>query len=187
VWGADVRPDRLSVAEKRAALYRERTGEPLPVRYLRCDLTREWPADFDLVWVYNALSHIHPLPDFLAQVARHLRPGGVLVVGDINGAFLPHRRRLDRARDQVYSEYVAPDGQRHAYAVEKTFGPAEMRSAMTRSGLRVIRQELYWGGLGAAGDALYHGLIAPIGRIVWLGTPVARRQLMVAGRGEDGP
>src|SRR5262249_7086016 len=113
VVGADLRPDRLRVAEERAALYRDRVGDGLSVRYLRCDLTREWPDDFDLVWVYNALSHIHPLGDFLTQVRRHLRPGGVLVIGDINGPFLPHRRRLDRARDQAYSDYVAPHGHRH--------------------------------------------------------------------------
>ncbi len=185
VTGADLRPDRLSVGEKRARLYREETGRALELEYLRCDLTSAWPGDFDLVWVYNALSHIHPLPQFLAELRRHLRPGGVLVIGDINGAFAPHRRRLARARHQVYSEYVAPDGRRHAYAVEKTFGPTEMRSVLAGAGLRVVRHELFWGGQGRAGEWLYRDVLAPLGRMWWLGIPVARRQLVVASQGES--
>jgi 2-polyprenyl-3-methyl-5-hydroxy-6-metoxy-1,4-benzoquinol methylase len=180
VVGADLRPDRLSVAQKRLEVYRQHAGRALAVSYQRRDLTRDWPQDFDLVWVYNALSHIHPLPEFLARVRAHLKPGGVLVVGDINGDYLPHRRRLARERDQVYGEYVAPDGQRHAYAVEKTFGPAEVRNVMRSHGLRVTRHDLYWGGRGSAEDWLYHGLIEPVERLWWLGMPLARRQLVVA-------
>ena len=85
VLGADLRPDRLDAAQKRLAFHHEQTGESLPVQYQRADLTREWEGDHDLVWVYNALSHIEPLEAFLTQTARHLTPGGVLVIGDING------------------------------------------------------------------------------------------------------
>jgi hypothetical protein len=56
-----------------------------------------------------------------------------------------------------------------------------MRRTVREGGLRVLRHELYWGGLGVAGDALYRGVLSPVGRIWWLGAPVARRQLVVAG------
>lgn len=181
VVGADLRPDRLNAAQKRLEFHAEVTGEALPVRYVRADLTREWDADYDLVWVYNALSHIDPLEGFLGQTRRHLRKGGVLVVGDINGAHPEHLARLKELRgDEVHQEYVAPDGERHAYAVERPFPPKEIREIFAANGLRMVHHELYWGGLGALPDPVYEGLLRPLQRTWRLGHGVARRQLVVA-------
>lgn len=182
VTAVDLRPDRLDAAERRLAFYQQSTGTALPVRNLRADLTRPWEEPVDLVWVYNAISHIDPLEPFLAQVRDHLKPGGVLVVGDINGGNPVHQRRLAGVRSEVHQEYVAPDGQRHTYAVERTFTPREMRDAMERCGLRVVHHELYWGGLGVLPDVLYEGVVRPLQRQWQLGTRRARRQLVVAGR-----
>ncbi len=181
VVGADLRPDRLDAAERRLAFHREVAHEELPVSYVRADLTREWDGDYDLVWVYNALSHIDPLEAFLAQTRMHLRRGGVLVVGDINGAHPEHIARLNRLRgDAVHQEYVAPDGERHQYAVERPFAPAEVRGIFEKNGLRMVHHELYWGGLGALPDPAYRALMEPLQRQWRLGHGIARRQLVVA-------
>lgn len=180
VTGADLRPDRLDAAEKRLAFHRESTGRALDVRYVRADLTREWDGDYDLVWVYNALSHIDPLEAFLARVRAHLRPGGVLVVGDINGAHPEHLARLATVRESVHQEYVAPDGERHAYAVERPFPPRDIRTIFEQNGLRMVHHELYWFGLGRVPEPLYQGLLVPLQRAWWLGHSRARRQLVVA-------
>jgi len=183
VVGADLRPDRLAAAEHRLEFYRESVGSALPVRYDRADLTREWDADYDLVWVYNALSHIDPLEAFLAQVRRHLTPGGVLVIGDINGAHPEHLARLRELRgDAVHQEYVAPDGERYSYAVERPFPPREIRQIFVANGLRMLHHELYWGGLGSLPDPVYGLVMGPLQRQWRLGHRVARRQLVVAGR-----
>lgn len=182
VIGADLRPDRLDAAEKRLTFHRESTKQTLPVRYVRADLTREWDAKYDLVWVYNALSHIDPLEGFLEQVRTHLEPGGVLVVGDINGAHPEHLARLNELRgENVHQEYVAPDGQRHAYAVERPFPPAEIREIFEKNGLRMVHHELYWGGLGALPEPVYQVVLQPLQRQWQLGHGRARRQLVVAG------
>jgi SAM-dependent methyltransferase len=181
VVGADLRPDRLAAAEKRLAFHQQQTSEALSVRYVRADLTREWDADYDLVWVYNALSHIDPLEAFLAQVRRHLLPGGVLVVGDINGAHPEHVARLQQLRgDAVHQEYVAPDGERHHYAVERTFPPAEIRQIFEANGLKMVAHEIYWGGLGRLPDPIYGLCLVPLQRQWWFGHGFARRQLVVA-------
>jgi SAM-dependent methyltransferase len=159
---------------------RQSLGLDLPVRYERADLTAAWAADYDLVWVYNALSHIDPLERFLDELRRHLTPGGVLAVGDINGAHPGHLRRLAGLREEVHQEYVAPDGQRSTYAVERTFPPGELRREMQSHGLRVVHHELYWGGLGVLAGPLYEGLLRPLQTQWWLGARFARRQLMVA-------
>ena len=180
VTAVDLRPDRLEGAERRLEFYRRSTGEALCVRNRRADLTREWDRAYDLVWVYNALSHIDPLDPFLAATREHLKPGGVLVVGDINGAHPGHLARLAKLREQVHQEYVAPDGQRHAYAVERTFAPEEMREVMARNGLRVVHHELYWRGMAALPGPLYEGLLRPLQTQWHLGRRIARRQLVVA-------
>lgn len=179
VVGVDLRPDRLSAAERRLAFY-GRSGERLPVTYERADLTREWPRRYDLVWVYNALSHIDPLEGFLQATREHLEPGGVLVVGDINGAHPAHLKRLAELRSEVHQEYVAPDGQRHAYAVERPFAPSELRRILEGQGFEVVRHELYLGGLGVLPEALYAGVVSPLQLWHPVGESVARRQLMVA-------
>jgi len=180
VTAVDLRPDRLEAADQRLAFHRRSTGESLRVRNLRADLTRDWDRSYDLVWVFNALSHIDPLDPFLAAARDHLKPGGVLVVGDINGAHPGHLARLAKLRDQVHQEYVAPDGQRHAYAVERTFAPEEMRQVMARNGLTVVHHELYWRGMAALPEPLYSGLLRPLQTRWVLGRRVARRQLVVA-------
>jgi SAM-dependent methyltransferase len=180
VVGADLRPDRLSAAERRLRFYGDHTGCSLPIQYERADLTRPWTRDCDLVWVYNALSHIDPLEDFLRLAREHLRPGGVLVVGDINGAHPSHVRRLAQLRTEIHQEYVAPDGQRHGYAVERPFPPEELRTILVANGYHVVHHELYWLGLSRLPEPVYQGLMAPLQRQWWLGVSVARRQLMVA-------
>jgi 2-polyprenyl-3-methyl-5-hydroxy-6-metoxy-1,4-benzoquinol methylase len=179
VIAADLRPDRLHAAEARIAHHARVTGRRLPVRQLRADLTKPWEDAVDLVWVYNALSHIDPLEGFLAEVRRRLRPGGVIVIGDINGAHPAHLARLAGLRTEVHQEYVAPDGTRHAYAVERTFPPAELRGIMESNGFRIVHHELYWGGMGVLPDPLYAALRLLQSR--WrLGHRRARRQLLVA-------
>jgi SAM-dependent methyltransferase len=180
VVGADLRPDRLEAAASRITFCRRSLGLDLPVRCARADLTAAWEADYDLVWVYNALSHIDPLERFLDELRRHLTPGGVLVGGDINGAHPGHLRRLAGLREDVHQEYVAPDGQRSAYAVERAFSPGELRRELRSHGLRVVRHELYWGGSGVLPAALYEGLLRPLQMQLWLGARFARRQMVVA-------
>jgi 2-polyprenyl-3-methyl-5-hydroxy-6-metoxy-1,4-benzoquinol methylase len=186
VTAVDLRPDRLEGAERRLEFYRSSTGDTLRVRNQRADLTREWDRRYDLVWVYNALSHIDPLDPFLQATRDHLKPGGVLVVGDINGAHPGHLARLAKLRQEVHQEYVAPDGQRHTYAVERTFPPEEMREVMTRNGLRVIHHELYWRGMAALPDLLYGSVLRPLQTRWALGRRIARRQLIVATADREG-
>jgi hypothetical protein len=110
------------------------------------------------------------------------------VIGDINGSHPAHLARLAELRTEVHQEYVAPDGTRHAYAVERTFPPAELREIMQSNGLRVVHHELYWGGMGVLPDPLY--AILRVLQTRWsLGHGRARRQLLVAtpaGSGETG-
>lgn len=185
VTGVDLRPDRLEVAGARVAAAGARLGLQLAVRNVRADLTRTWDADYDLVWVYNALSHIDPPEDFLATARRHLAADGVLVVGDINGEHPGHTRRLAGLREQVHQEYLAPDGQRAHYAVERQFGADDLRRLVLENGYRVVRHELVWGGLGVLPGPLYDWVLRPLQGNWRLGRRIARRQWLVAAPAGD--
>ena len=179
VTGADLRPDRVDAAERRLAFHTQSTGIALDVRYTRSDLTRAWAEPADLVWVYNALSHIAPLDGFLRAVREHLLPGGVLVIGDLNGAHPSHQRRLRKLRTEIEQQYVAPDGERHDYAVERTFSLREMRDVLEAGGLSIVHHEIFWGGLGVLPDAFYR-VMRPLQRPGVPFSSRARRQLVVA-------
>ena len=183
VSGVDLRPDRLAVAAARVAQVRARLGLDLSVRCVRADLTRPWDADYDLVWVYNSLSHIDPPETFLVEARDHLAPDGLLVIGDINGAHPGHERRLGALRGQVRQEYVAPDGQRSGYAAERQFSAAGLRHLVSRCGYRIEHHELVWGGRGVLPVPLYERVLQPLQRNWRLGGRIARRQWLVAAAG----
>jgi 2-polyprenyl-3-methyl-5-hydroxy-6-metoxy-1,4-benzoquinol methylase len=179
VVGVDLRPDRLDAAERRLAFYEQTTGRRLSARYERADVTKPSGDRFDMVWVYNALSHIEPVEPFIDQMRAQIRPGGLLVVGDINGGHPVHAQHLAQVRSQVVQEYVAPDGTRHAYAMERVFTPSALHQLMKSRGFAVRRHELFYGGVGRLPDALY-AVLTPMQRYLGWNGRFALRQLMVA-------
>lgn len=181
VTGVDLRGDRLDVAERRLEMHRVSRGVALQVRYLLADLTAGIGETYDLIWVYNAISHIDPIEPFLRAVADHLEPGGLLVIGDINGANPAHLRRLATKRDEVHETYVAADRTSHHYAVERTFAPRELRGALESQGLRVVRHEVFLGGASRL-PAPAIAAIEPLQRCWWMHPRLARRQCVVATR-----
>ena len=108
-----------------------------------------------------------------------LRPGGLLVIGDINGGHPVHAKHLATVRSEVLQDYVAPDGTRHAYAMERVFTPSALHELMKSQGFWVQRHELFYGGVGALPDPLY-ALLAPFQHYAGWNGRFAMRQLMVA-------
>ena len=179
VVAADLRDDRLRVARQRLALFAEHTGRRLEVDNVLSDVTQEMGPDFDVVWVYNAISHIDPVEPFLQGVARRLAPEGVLVIGDINGANPAHTQRLDALRDEVHGSYTDDAGVVHRYAHERTFTPDQFRDILGGCGLDVIQLELLYGGEGRLPAPLLGCVRATI-RMSGAGQRLARRQFVVA-------
>lgn len=179
VAGADLRDDRLLVSRRRLELFEERTRRGLRVRFERIDVTEEIESKYDLVWVYNAISHIDPVEPFLKGVARQLAPQGVLVIGDINGGNPQHTRRLDALRSEVHGTFTDADGGVHRYAHEQTFSPEDLERVLHQNGFVVAHHELLTGGAGRTPEAL-QGLLRLGASIPWLSRKLARRQFVVA-------
>jgi len=84
VLGADSHAGRLAAARARLPRYGGLLG-PLRVEFLNEDVFGLLPGGpYDLVWVMEAISHIHPADEFLARAAETLAPGGWLAVTDSN-------------------------------------------------------------------------------------------------------
>ena len=86
VTGVDAVPERVEVARARVPFYERRAGRPLGVRFASADILRylEGVPRVDLIWALEAISHIHPLEDFLTLAFDRLSPGGLLVTSDPN-------------------------------------------------------------------------------------------------------
>jgi len=180
VTGIDLREDRLRVAEARLVAHRLHAARRLAIDY-RCENVLDGASGpFDLIWLYNAISHIDPPERFLESARHRLAPGGVLVIGDINGANPSHRRRLNTLRSEVHQRFVTRQGAVHPYAAERTFSPNDLRAIATRLDFRVIHHELFYPGHARLPAPLARLLMEPIQRCWWFGQPVARRQLFVA-------
>ena len=93
VTALDLAPARIAMARDRA----ERWGSE--ARFVVADMdTFDLGREFDAVLVYDALHHSRRQAQVIANVARHLRPGGWVLFGEpswLHG-ISPHARRTER-------------------------------------------------------------------------------------------
>jgi SAM-dependent methyltransferase len=150
VFANDVSSARVVVASARAALYRELLGDRFDLR-VTCgnaiDFAGELPS-FDVIFIQEAISHIHPAETFLREAARRLlAPGGRLVVCDSNSWNPITRTRISRhlwsqrrTLRHFVEEHVDPDtGRKYLMAEERLFSPWGIRRALIRAGVSVER------------------------------------------------
>lgn len=136
---------------------------PLPVEIVHRDLFAflteqqgELAGFFDLIWVCEAISHIHPLEEFLPLVRAFLAPGGWLVVCESNTMNPLVRRKIDQEREASYRKrqvsaadfregdywlfpatYRDPvTGRQVQQTNERMLTPRRLRSMLTASGYR---------------------------------------------------
>lgn len=85
---------------------------------------------FDIVYVRQAMHHAYELPKFIAECARVLKPGGILLTIRDHVVF-----------DQQDKEWFLKEHPLHKfYGGENAFTPEEYKTAMTDAGLTVIKE-----------------------------------------------
>lgn len=91
------------------------------------------PAEsYDVITLWHVLEHVHRLQEYLAQLKKLLKPGGVLLVA------VPNYTSYDAA---YYGEYwAAYDVPRHLYH----FSPASMQMLLQQHGLNVQSIQPMW-------------------------------------------
>jgi SAM-dependent methyltransferase len=145
----DISSARAAVTEVRRGFYEGllRDGFSLTVT---CGNAVELQGDqrFDLVYVQEAISHIHPAEEFLKQVGiRLLSTGGRLVVCDSNAwnpvtrlRIVRHLWQQRRTVRYFVEEQVEQDtGRKYLMAEERLFNPVSIRRAFVAAGLKPER------------------------------------------------
>lgn len=137
----------------RAAFYRELLGNGFDLTVHRSNIMKGDPAldRYDMMYIQEAISHIHPAEDFIVLAReRYLNPGGRLVVCDSNHWNPVTRIRVSRNQWRQYRtlrhcivELTDPlTGEKFPMAEERLFSPHRVKGFMDGSGLRVERVEM---------------------------------------------
>jgi SAM-dependent methyltransferase len=150
VHANDVSSARTAVASARCEFYARVVGAPLDVT-VTCgnaiELRDKIPA-MDVVFVQEAISHIHPAETFVREVARGLlADAGRFVVCDSNGWNPVTRVRISRhlwherrtLRHYVEEQTDPETGRTYLMAEERLFSPMGITRVLEQSGLEVER------------------------------------------------
>ena len=85
VTSVDIKTDRLATARARQKLLEEFTGDKLQCHFERQNLLEMEGSDrFDLIWVQQTFHHLEPRADCVQAISRLLRPGGSIVISEVN-------------------------------------------------------------------------------------------------------
>lgn len=148
IIGVDLITDRLNLAKKRKAFYQQQTGRSIGVEFINTDIFRIIrDIDFNVIWLREAISHIHPLEDFLSVVHSHMGEKGKIIICEMNWSqpltkykiyrdFWKYHRRLSYF---THTEYVDPQtGDPVEMAEERMFTLGQIKKMLTNSGFDIV-------------------------------------------------
>jgi len=165
VVGIDLKLDRLHLAAARRDRWSREVGRELRIEFLHENLfDLSFDAEFDYVWVKEAISHIHPLPDFYAWALRALKPGGELVITDPNAGRPKTRAVVDALREgPLIKTFPHPrTGKPIAYADERILSIPELTGGLREAGYRIGETVGFIPGQTSTPQWLWRSLIRPL-------------------------
>lgn len=120
VYGFDLAPDMIKIAEQRAV----REGVSTHCEFAVADSEQfEFDREFDAVLVYDTLHHTQNEQAVLANCYRHLRIGGKILIAEPGWL---HGRRARNVTEELG-------------VTERGFSPRELRSTLARAGFKQVR------------------------------------------------
>ena len=140
--------DRLEIARARLDWYRRQTDRKLDVEFVNRNVfpvLGEHPCE--IVWVCQAISHIHPAEGFLQQLYDAMPQGGHVVISDANWLNVPTRIHLYRQFWRVnrnlkwysHQNYTDPEtGEPVEMAEERVFSPGGLARLISGGGFELV-------------------------------------------------
>ena len=169
VTGIALKPARLAVALARRQRWSQMLGRKLEME-LRLDnlFDLSYEGEFDIIWVKEAISHIHPLPDFFAFARRALKAGGELVITDPNAENARKRRWVEaRRHGPVITTFPHPrTGEPIPYADERILVIPELLADLQAHGFVIGEVECYLPGQSSTPSWLWRAALRPLNHVL---------------------
>ncbi len=149
VTGVELVEERAAVARSRRAFFERRAGRRLGVTFETANIFRylQAPGDVDLIWVMEAISHIHPPDRFFDLARRVLGDNGRLLISDPNArnpvALWRSVSLRGSVRRRPHTRHLDPEtGRPVEYAEEHITSPRALARALSQSGFSVQRVDV---------------------------------------------
>ena len=137
VVGVDLNEERLKAAEKRRLFYKDLIKGR--VEFILGDVFEIIKMQkFDIVWMNESISHIHPAEEFLRIAHHQLNPGGRVIISETNGGN-PYilLKRFMKTGCWVWRSCFVKDpktGSRVGYALERLFTFKQIMNILIQMG-----------------------------------------------------
>ncbi len=146
VLGVDLSARRLSVAQARHMVCERLLGRPLNVRFLEQNVFSVLNSEeFDIVWTMEAISHIDPAEQFLADVSENLGDRGYIVISDShiwNPAMAWRVLNLRRREVALRTHKTTSQGETVTYAQERLLTVGWLSRTLTQVGFASVQTQL---------------------------------------------
>jgi len=140
VVAVDLKEKRLKVAEKRKLFYKDLVKgrvEFIPGDVFEIIKMRK----FDIVWMNESISHIHPAEEFLQIARNQLNSGGRVIISETNGGnpYILLKRFMETGSWSWRSRFVKdPErGSEVGYALERLFAFKQIVNILTQTGYSI--------------------------------------------------
>lgn len=137
VVGVDLNEARLKLAEKRKLFYKDLIKGK--VEFLLGDVFKIIKRQkFDIIWMNESISHIHPAERFLKLAYQQLNPGGRVIISEGNGGnpYILLKRFMETGRWSWTSHFVQgpQTSTKVGYAVERLFTCKQITNILLEAG-----------------------------------------------------
>jgi len=146
VTGVELVPERAQFAKSRIEYFASVWNSPLKLQFVNADIFRylEKADPFDIIWIMEAISHIHPPDVFLDLVRRKLKKGGKIIISDPNGlsplAWLRSVKIRGSITHKTHQRFKDPEtGSPVDYGQERIFTVFNLKKMLMEKGFRVDR------------------------------------------------
>lgn len=155
--GIDIIQERLNLAEQRQCYYESELGRKLPAEFHNKNIFRFLEESMlDIIWLREAISHIHPIERFFELTLKALNNNGYIVINDANWSNPRIKYQLIReywkhykffsnlGESSIYYVKNVKDPETNQdveFAMERVFSLKKTCRMLEKVGFKIIRAE----------------------------------------------
>lgn len=140
VLGIDLKQERLEVANARAEILEQLTGNKLNCSFQQENLLGlDSTGGFDVVWTQQTFHHLEPRNQIVQKMAELTVSGGYIVIAEVN-AWNPliQMQMLLKRGFKTIKEYTDFDGIQHIYGDERITTPGNLARTFRKHGIETV-------------------------------------------------